>query len=496
MKTGKHTIKILLLMTLLGGSYLLRAQPNTLYFMKGIPQTKDLNPARPGITGGFYFSMPLFSKLDLSANTNNWAYNDLIHKGTYNPLLNNTIGNSLNGSDSLVIDLDKFRENIGNKNFVHESAALTVLEGGYKKGKNFFAFSLSEREFSQVFFHKNIVNLIQRGNYPYVGQTFYSGNFGIGAQHYREFTFNYARDVTKKLSVGGAAKILFGMAAVQTNGINFKVTSPDNGEYLDITAAGRVNISAPFDFTYNSRGEITSVNSRPNYTIGDYLKNLKNPGFAVDMGFAYRLNKKTELSASVIDLGVIGWKSNVTRLSGQDHFLYRGIDVTDTANTPPFIARLSPVINQLGDSMAAIFRPNTSGANFSTLLPAKIYFGIDYQLSDAVSLSGLSRIRIISNTVHTSLTASANALIWNGVSLSASYSIMESTFDNLGLGIGIKTGPFQIYAAADNVYSPFYPAKARNMNLRIGINFIFNDENSKSSTKSKSGLNPNCHCPY
>ena len=88
--------------------------------------------------------MPLFSKLDLEANSNNWSYNDLIHKGTNNTSLNNTTNNTINNqsdlSDSLVIDLDKFREKIGNSNFGFEAAALTVLEAGYKKGKNFYAF--------------------------------------------------------------------------------------------------------------------------------------------------------------------------------------------------------------------------------------------------------------------------------------------------------------------------------------------------------------------
>ena len=110
-KMGNLSFKIFILIILIGVSHLLHAQPNTLYFMKGIPQTKDLNPARPGILGGFYFSMPLFSKLDLAANTNNWSYNDLIHKGsdiTYTA--SNQLNNSVvsNQSDSLVVDLDKF----------------------------------------------------------------------------------------------------------------------------------------------------------------------------------------------------------------------------------------------------------------------------------------------------------------------------------------------------------------------------------------------------
>lgn len=481
MEMGKHSFRILLLSILAGCSQLVFAQPNTLYFMKGIPQTKDLNPARPGISGGFYVSMPLFSKIDLAANTNNWSYNDLIHRGTGNR------------ADSLIIDLDNFRQSIGNRNFVYESAALTVLEGGYKKGKNFFALSLSEREFAQVFFDKNLVDFVKLGNYPYVGDTYYSGNFGVGAQHYREFAFNYSRDIDKKLTVGAAFKLLFGMGAVQTNGINLKAASPVNGEYLDVSASGRINISAPVNFDYNSAGGITSANSLPNYTAGNYLNNYGNPGFAFDLGFAYRLNKKTEISASIIDLGTISWNSNVTRLTESGNFLFRGIDLNDPTQTPPIIASFNTAINQLSDSLSSTFRPDTTGTRFSTLLPTKIYLGVDYQLSKTVSLSGLSRIRIISNTVHTSLTASANTILMNTLSLSASYSIFESTYDNLGLGVGIKAGIFQIYAAADNIFSPFYPSKARNMNLRLGINLIFGNEKNE---KNESGLNPNCHCPY
>ena len=497
---GKHASNILFLMVFLFCSKLTFAQPNTLYFMKGIPQTKDLNPARPGISGGFYFSMPLFSKLDLEANSNNWSYNDLIHKGTSNTSLNNTTNNTLNNqydqSDSLVIDLDKFREKIGNSNFGFEAAALTVLEAGYKKGKNFYAFSLTERQFVEGFFNKTLVDITKLGNYPYVGETFYSGNFGIGAQHYREFAFNYSHDATKKLTLGAAAKILFGMGAIQTNGMNFKVASPANGEYLDVSVTGRVNLSVPISFNYTPIGDIYSMSSLPDYKLQDYLLNFQNSGIAVDMGFAYMTNKKTELSMSVIDLGIIGWKSNVTQLTEHGNFFFQGININDPTKVKPLL--LKPIIDQLHDSIVATFRPDNSGKSFSTILPVKVYLGIDYKLNDAISLSGLSRIRIISSKVHTSLTVSANTLIANALSLSASYSIMESTFDNIGLGIGIKAGLFQIYAAADNFVSPFYPTMARNMNLRIGINFVFKDT-SKSKIKggeSSSKLNPNCNCPY
>ena len=238
MNNTKSIFLVLTAILVLDYSGTLKSQPNTLYFMKGIPQTKDLNPARPGIESGFYVSMPLFSKLDLSANTNNWSYSDLIHWGTGNR------------ADSLVLDMNHFISSIGKSNFIMESAALTLLEGGFKYGKNFFAVSLTEKEYTEFFFHKNLVRLINYGNYPYLGTSFNSGAFGIGAQHYREIAFNYSRDVSKKLTVGAAAKIIFGMGAIQTNGMTFTVASPPNGQYLNVIASGKANISAPIDFNY------------------------------------------------------------------------------------------------------------------------------------------------------------------------------------------------------------------------------------------------------
>ena len=79
---SKIRLILLLLVMFLSWAGSLYAQPMTLYFLKGVPQTKDLNPSRPGLEKGFYVSLPLFSKLDLSLNTNNWSFSDLIHPGT------------------------------------------------------------------------------------------------------------------------------------------------------------------------------------------------------------------------------------------------------------------------------------------------------------------------------------------------------------------------------------------------------------------------------
>ena len=76
--------------------------------------------------------------------------------------------------------------------------------------------------------------------------------------------------------MGITGKILFGMGAIHTNRMNFIVTSPPTGNYLDVTASGRAEISAPFHFNYNPSGDLNSVTN--NFDLSNYLTNYGNPG--------------------------------------------------------------------------------------------------------------------------------------------------------------------------------------------------------------------------
>ena len=156
--------------------------------------------------------------------------------------------------------------------------------------------------------------------------------------------------------------------------------------------------------------------------------------------------------------------------------MYRGINLDDPLNTPPTTTDIHGLLTSLSDSLAVAFHPDSITTSFSTLLPVKMYIAGEYKLSEEVTLGGVARIRMFNNMIHTSFTASANAALSRKFSLSASYSVVESTFDNLGMAAAYRIGPVQLYAASDNLISFFHPSSARNMNLRVGINLIFQDE--------------------
>ncbi len=466
---------ILAVVLIFGGIIESKGQPNSLYFLKGVPQTKDLNPARPGIENGFYIGMPFFTKLDLSLNTNNWSYNDLIHMG------------SGKQKDSLVYDFKKYISALDNNNFINEAVSLTLLEFGWKKESNFFAFSWTEHEFSETFFTKNLVNLMYYGNVPYLGSTYLSGYFGVGAQHYREFAFTYAKDLNKKLHVGITGKLLFGLAGVKTTGLNVVAGMPISGDQIDMGATGKVFLSAPVDIQLKNNNSYQLLSgyqlvTNNKFSTGSYLSNFSNPGFAVDLGLSTQLSRKFDLSVSLIDFGYISWTKDVTVFNENGHFLFRGVNLNTPApvTSPPApVTGVNDLFLALRDSVRAAFYPNQTSSSFSTLLPVKLYVAGSYSFNENLAFGGLARVRMFNNMIHTSFTASVNAITAKNLSLSASYSIMEATFDNFGLAAAYKWRHIQIYAASDNVIAFANPTTARNANLRIGINLLFPDESKQ-----------------
>jgi hypothetical protein len=78
----------------------------------------------------------------------------------------------------------------------------------------------------------------------------------------------------------------------------------------------------------------------------------------------------------------------------------------------------------------------------------------------------------------------------NILTLSATYTMANRQYYNFGAGFAANLGPFQIYAASDNIVSPFFlnkytwtenneeksvkmPRSTKFFNMHFGINFVF-----------------------
>jgi hypothetical protein len=57
--------------------------------------------------------------------------------------------------------------------------------------------------------------------------------------------------------------------------------------------------------------------------------------------------------------------------------------------------------------------------------------------------------------------------------VTGTYSMQGRSFGNIGVGLGIKTGGFQLYMVTDNVFAYMIPTKSKIANARVGFNVIF-----------------------
>ena len=62
------------------------------------------------------------------------------------------------------------------------------------------------------------------------------------------------------------------------------------------------------------------------------------------------------------------------------------------------------------------------------------------------------------------------------ITLGATYTIINRSYNNLGFGFNINPGPVQFYMVADNLFGAIKPQNARYAQLRFGINLIFGSE--------------------
>ncbi len=432
----------------------------TLYFMDRVPQSVFLNPAhRPG--HNFYIGLPMISSLNINAKSNFASFSDLVFK---HPQYDSLI--SFLHPDA---DTGEFISKLRDRNTIGPDLNVGILSFGFRVNSSYFSFSIAERASFSATLPRELILLALQGNEQFAGRTADFSNLGGELNYYREYAAGYSLPVNDRLTAGGRAKLLFGKA-------NFSFADKDISLYTDpgsynmrLRSKFTMNFSMPVTLVKNENGDIEDINARNDYEAGDFIFNSGNAGAAIDLGATYRLSEPLMIYASITDLGFINWKQDVYNLSMDGDFEFAGLD-------------LSPVFSHgddsdpgdnLLDSLKANFRINDTGNAYLRGLPARIYLGATYGLTPGISLGLLSRSEIYHQNIEQAVTLSANATAGRWLSYSVSYTAMNHSYDNLGMGLSLRGGGFNFYVLSDNILSTFTPHRVRNVNLWFGFNLAF-----------------------
>jgi hypothetical protein len=235
-----------------------------------------------------------------------------------------------------------------------------------------------------------------------------------------------------------------------------------------LTVQGDYLLNSSFPMTISQDG-----NGTPNgITVDDidpyaYLLNRGNLGFGLDLGAIYHYTEKITLSASLLDLGFVSWKTDVNNVRGEGSFVYDGGEVTtdsELVSQEHFI--------ELGDSIMEAFNATASTDPFTHFFPTQLYLGASYQWKENVAFGLVNRNLIYSSKLHSSLTVSARANLLDRILTTVSWSYLNHSFKNVGIGLAYHGKGFQLHAVTDNLIGFFYPFDTRSLNLRLGMNLM------------------------
>ena len=438
-------------------------ESTTMYFMKGMPQSTMYNPALHNDSSAVELGLPGLSGIYVGLN-GDFAVNDLIHYGTGNM------------SDSLIIDIDGFHNSLKDQNNFRQNFEMSVFYLGFRTRNTFISFGVNEKESAQIGFGKGFITFLKDGNSASMGAVQDLGDLTFNAYHYREFALGVSHDLMDgRLSVGAKFKALYGKFALQTERLNFKVETAGDGSNVKFTTDMALNFSGPMIPEYDENNYFNGFDD--NFTANDYILNSDNMGMAFDLGAVFKVNPQITVSASIVDIGKIPFKSNVYNVTHLQSYTWEGLNFSNSLDdTQPNYISADDMIDKEMDKLEAVVKPmksEVSSKAFDMAIPTKVFIGGTYKLNEKINFGLLDRMYMYEGESVNTLTLSANAMLGKFFSVSGSYSAIGGTYDNLGLGMALRLGFLQLYMANDNLLALSDPAKAQFVNVRFGLNILF-----------------------
>lgn len=458
----KKAIYTIVLM--LGVSFLqhVTAQDNTLYMMHQIPEVNELNPAiQPEYHG--YVQLPGLSSVQAGVHNTGFSYWDAIHYGTGSQ------------SDSLVIDLEQLGSKLGDRNYLRIENRVQLLGFGFRLRDSYITFGISNRVSGRIGYPKDLID-IRHGNFDFENQQTRDLDFsglGVDLVSYAEIAAGFSTEIIPGLTVGGKIKRLFGSAGVHSQKTDLMLETAQDDYTLAARANMNVRVAYPLDIQRNENGEFDGLEFLEPDPINDLVFN-KNGGFAFDVGATYKLDDRFDFSAAIVDLGGIKWKNNTYEFKLNGLYEFDGINASPNEEGQ---IEIDDEINNIPDTLEAIFNPEVNeGGEYVSMLPTKIFLNANYRLTESVSFSVLNRNLIYDGGLHPELTLGAEISPSNWFTAKLTYSMMNRSYNNLGLGLGIRGSVFQFYILQDNISALLWPEHSRAYTLRLGLNITWGFE--------------------
>ena len=437
----------------------------SLYNLKGTPQALYANPSFIP-KSKIYISLPL-GMTSLGVSNSGFSFNDLFTRRS---------------DDSLVINTEEVVANLNELNYFNIENSIEYFGLGLKFRDMYLNFNVSSKLQTNFIYPKGLIQFALEGNgKSFIGERASIDGLGINLNAYTEIGFGISKELTDKISVGGRFKLISGIANITTRETRLGIYTDPTTYAITIDGFADVSSSNISQFYEDT---VSTMNTKMK-NLQSSILNFGNMGVGFDLGATYKLNDKVSVNASIIDLGTIRWKNNVTSYKTEEfEYTFEGVNLNDYFNDSTD-NNGERFLEDMKDSIPKMFNYEESNDAYSTSLYTKFYIGGNYQLNKIFNVGALILNEFVQGKYRPGFSLSANASVKSWLSATLNYNIYNNTFSNIGVGLSLKGGPIQFYLMTDNVLAFTNILNAKTANLTGGISIFIKDRDKKKKDENE-----------
>lgn len=318
-----------------------------------------------------------------------------------------------------------------------------------------------------------LFQLLGYGNGAFVGEDNPAKvNLDVNAIAYQEFAVGYQWNVTEQLSLGGRAKVLFGLANMKTNAFNAQLYTDADSYAMRMNENIDMSFAMPNAVYVDGNGTLKTDGP---FSVGELFR---NPGFGVDLAAEYRFNGQFSAVAAVHDLGFVHWGKNNLGMTGKINdagqfydngdFLFDGLDVEQLRLIATDESYRELFLDTLQQYFHLDFAPMEG---YNTALNTSLLLRGNYDLDAHNRFSAQVQGQFLGSGFRPAFTVAYCGSFWDNVNVCATYTAMPHSYDNIGLGISAMLETCNIYLTTNNLLGLFKPLNASGFNAQVGIVF-------------------------
>ncbi|MBO4382170.1 MAG: hypothetical protein J5799_04425 [Bacteroidales bacterium] len=387
-----------------------------------------------------------------------------------------------------TVNLRQFANSLKENNFLGVNANVDLFTLYRRLNKGLITINHGVKVQADAGFNDGLFKLLGYGNGAFVGEDNpVKVNLDVNAQAYQEFAVGYQLNVNEKLSLGGRAKLLFGIINVKTDACDAKLFTDADSYALRLQEHIGVRVAMPNAVYVNEAGVLK----------GDgpfsFSELFRNPGFGLDLAAEYRFDERFSAVAAVHDLGFIHWGKNNIGITGDitdagqfydnGDFLFNGMDIDQMQ----LIFSDEAYREQFLDTLQQYFQLEYAPlGKYNTALNTNLLLRGNYDLDAHNRFSAQVQGCFLGSGFRPALTLAYCGSFWDNLNVCATYTMMPNSYANFGLGLSAMIETCNIYLTTNNILGCFNPLNSSNVNAQIGI--VFNLFREGRRTVDESGM--------